>query len=91
MNHSITTMSRLGLLPKWFMEMALIDPMSKYMKWFSNKYSLGKLTEKEFRKLCIRLMYTINLRLNTDLNLRHIENILCKCYQHMSPSASDTK
>ena len=91
MNHSIAIMSSLGLLPKWFMQMALIDPSSKYMKWFADRYSLGKLTDDDCRTLCGKLQYTLNQRLNTNLNLRQIENILCKFYRVKCPTASDTK
>ena len=79
-NHSMGIMASLGMLPFWIGEYALIPHDSKYMTYFKQKFGWETLDDDICTSIAMRLMKVIRSENNLILNLRQIENLLCKYY-----------
>ena len=90
-NHSMGIMASLGMLPFWIGEYALIPHDSKYMTYFKQKFGWETLDDDTCTSIAMHLMKVIRSENNLILNLRQMENLLCKYYRHVAPTSSDSK
>ena len=88
-NHSVAIMASIGLLPMWYMTTALIPTDSKYMRHFKRTFELPDLDDNVMAKIGNRITALAHNRLGFDLNLRVIENALCKYYRVVADTAND--
>ena len=82
--------SSIGLLPTWIGSYALVPHDSKYMIYFKKLFGWETLTDKICIIIAQHLIIYIEKKLNIKYNIRQMENILCKYYQHLSPTCKDS-
>ena len=90
-NHAIAIMLVLGLLPSWFYSVAVITGDSKYMEYFSNRFDIPKMDNDQATALGERIALLLRDWSNLHINLRMVENLLCKCFQEVSPTCQEEK
>ncbi len=90
-NHSIGILSSVGLLPSWYLKSAIIKADSTYMKYFQNAYYMGHLDNAGIDRVANHLKRAIKKSLNYCISTRILENLLCKIYRMVSPTANDVQ
>ena len=88
-NHSIGILSSVGLLPSWYLKAAVIKADSTYMKHFRKVHYMGNLDNTGMDRVANHLIRSINKSLNCCISMRILENVLCKMYRTVCPTAND--
>jgi len=88
LHHSIGIMSCIGIIPKWIFNYASIQPSSRYMKYFQEKYDIKDLKLEKCINISNRIINTLSSKHNVKMSLRTLENVLCKYYRETSKTNS---
>jgi hypothetical protein len=84
-NHSINQKAFLGLLPPWCRQLASVEPNSRVVKFFNEKYKLRrKLNRIELDRFLATITRRLEVGFDTEFTERIIENLLCKAFRELS-------
>jgi hypothetical protein len=84
-NHSINQKACLGFLPAWCRELATVDPSSRVVKFFNERFQLRKkLTRTELDRFLATLSCRLTVVFEIEFTDRICENLLCKVFRVLS-------
>jgi hypothetical protein len=80
-NHSMGTLSLLGLIPAWFCRESEFNTASKYMTHFSDRYYNTTFSKTRMLQVVSSLQQALVIETrHEEVDLRVVENIMCKTY-----------
>jgi hypothetical protein len=83
--HSMDQKACLGLLPPWCRQLATVEPNSRVVKFFNDKYNLRrKLNRIELDRFLATITHRLEFGFDTEFTERIIENLLCKAFRELS-------
>jgi hypothetical protein len=91
-NHSINQKACLGFLLAWCREAATVEPSSRVVKFFNEKYNLRrKLNRRELNRFLSTLSLRLEFIFKTRFTERIVEKVLCKAFSALSNQDSKKK